>query len=598
MKSFLPRPTCLALSLGLLGGSWSIQAFVPVDETRLPAPTVNAHAIHGASVAADADRVIVGAASALIDGIYSGAAYVFVRENGAWRLEVELTANDPVAFSDFGYAVAIDGNTAVVGAPTDPTHGSFSGAVYVFVREVDGWRQQAKLFPNDPGPWLQFGDPVAIDGDRLVAGAFADSAAAAHSGAAYVFLRNADGDWQQEAKLKAATPQSSAWFGFALDLRGDRIGVGAPFSSTASDQYVGNVTLFERIDDHWTQTDELWVNDPTPYALVGWSVALGDDALLVGAPLASGASAISGAAYLFQRGESGWNQSVRWTPDDASGGEWFGYSVALRGATAAVGASQDSAWQPAGGGVYLFQQEDEEWTPTFELTASDVTAGSQFGYSVAFDGQLLVVGAPFTTVDGFQNAGAAYVFTTVNEPPVNEPPVADASASDTFGIASGSQGATITLDASRSYDPDGDPLEFEWYQGETLLAAGIQVTVVLSVGTHDITLLVSDPTQSATDAILIRVVSVTDAVQALAAKLELSDLPPAQATALRDMLNSAMRALDRHRIVQAVHHLEVFRNHLQVQSGKQIDTATARELEAEVERVLEALTSVQPARWR
>ena len=127
----------------------------------------------GVSVAIKAETVIVGAyLDDFLSNINQGSAYVFVRSGTAWSLQQHLLAGDGAAVDEFGSAVALDGDTAVIGA-WSKTIGSNvqQGAAYVFLRTGTAWTQQAKLSADDGQAQVFFGGSVAISGDSVVAGA-------------------------------------------------------------------------------------------------------------------------------------------------------------------------------------------------------------------------------------------------------------------------------------------------------------------------------------------------------------------------------------------------------------------------------------------
>ena len=123
----------------------------------------------------------------------------------------KLTASDGAVDDYFGTYVAIDGDTAIIGAPRDDNTGAESGAAYIFVRDGGGnWTPQQKITPTDPGATDNFGLSVAISGDTVIVGAPDEDSAttgvnstpdeeATNSGAAYVFQRSGD-VWSQMGK--------------------------------------------------------------------------------------------------------------------------------------------------------------------------------------------------------------------------------------------------------------------------------------------------------------------------------------------------------------------------------------------------------------
>jgi len=132
--------------------------------------------------------------------------------------EAKLLPADGEAGDRFGYAVALDGNTALVGAEASGDNGQFTGSAYVFVRSGAVWTQQAKLLPAEAESSDHFGWSVALQGDRALIGAWGDDDAAPVGGAVYEFTR-ANGVWSETAKLWHPTwetsPSSARWISTA-----------------------------------------------------------------------------------------------------------------------------------------------------------------------------------------------------------------------------------------------------------------------------------------------------------------------------------------------------------------------------------------------
>src|SRR5207249_664971 len=128
--------------------------------------------LFGNAVAISGDTMVVGEGRlALGPNANQGGAFVFRRSGSAWNLEAFLTASDGAANEYFGGSVSISGDTAVIGADHDAVAGSLGqGAAYVFVRSGTAWAQQAKLTAGDRAVNDLFGGSVSIDGDTVVAG--------------------------------------------------------------------------------------------------------------------------------------------------------------------------------------------------------------------------------------------------------------------------------------------------------------------------------------------------------------------------------------------------------------------------------------------
>ena len=149
-------------------------------------------AAFGASVAMEGDYAVVGTSLEDSAGTNAGAVYVYRDTGTEWVIDARIVPADPSAGQGFGGAVAIDGDSIIVGAASDNEQGSTSGSAYIFVRGVNGWTQQAKLLASDGVARDTFGVSVAISGDVAVVGAnmWEDASSGADAGAAYVFRRN------------------------------------------------------------------------------------------------------------------------------------------------------------------------------------------------------------------------------------------------------------------------------------------------------------------------------------------------------------------------------------------------------------------------
>lgn len=240
----------------------------------------------GRSVAFDGDRVVVGDANNPTTMVsYVGGAYVFASDEGGWTREASFTTGDQDLF---GTAVAIDGETVLVGAPFAKPDENQTGAVYAYERADEAWQRQAVLSPADPTDVVydgMFGQAVALDGDTAVVGAPEIPRGA---GRAYVFRRT-DTGWTQKARVSPADIDEGAEFGHSVAVVDETVGVGAPQAHETGRTYVFTA------NDTWTDPLRLTAVDPHEDAEFGAAVALSDTAALVGAPVFRAAS----GAYLF-----------------------------------------------------------------------------------------------------------------------------------------------------------------------------------------------------------------------------------------------------------------------------------------------------------
>lgn len=405
-----------------------------------------------------------------------------------------LEGSNTEASDHFGEAVALsaDGNTLAVGAVWEDSRATGingdqsdnsaenSGAVYVLVRSTAGnWSQQAYIKASNTGgcdcpsedDWPEgdtFGRVVALgaDGNTLAVGApLEDSDAmgvngdqennnAPSAGAVYVFVRDADGAWSQQAYIKASNAERADFFGSSIALSGDTLAVGAHREDSASigidgDQadntlsFAGAAYVFTRDSTgDWLQEAYIKSSREAGYGgpeLFGWSVALSGNTLAVSAPwsshLPNNSAPTAGAVYIFKRDLAGlWAEQTYIKASNTDAGDSFGNSVALSGEWLVVGAPFESSNATGingnqddnsaqSGAVYVFRFDGMNWSQRAYIKASNTEAVDGFGWTVALseNGSSLVVGAPWedsiaTGINGDQNdnnaenSGATYVF--------------------------------------------------------------------------------------------------------------------------------------------------------------------------------------------
>jgi len=337
-----------------------------------------------------------------------GAVYVFIRSGGVWSQQARLTASDGALGSHFGSSVAlsVDGSMALVGA-------SGAEAAYVFTRTGATWTQISKLTASDVSTgW--FGSSVALSRDTttaLVGAYYKTIGANTYQGAAYVFTRSGT-TWSQEAKLISADGVANDNFGYSVALAGDGSTalVGALYKTIGANTRQGAAYTFTRSGTSWTQQAQMTASNGAAYDYFGMSVALSNDGstALIGAYNNS----VYGSAFVYTRSASVWTQQARLAPSYTDSPMYFGNSVALSsdGMTALVGSFYSSVGSISQAGTaYCFTNSSGIWSQQSKLTASDMVAGDEFGYSVALsdDGLNAVVGAPRRN----SITGTAYAFT-------------------------------------------------------------------------------------------------------------------------------------------------------------------------------------------
>jgi hypothetical protein len=246
----------------------------------------------------------------------------------------------------FGFRVALREDTLLVGAPLDDEGAVRSGAAYVYVRDSTSWRMEQRLKAPARVSESRYGTALAIDSQTAVVGAFWENHGGfSRAGAAYVYTRAAGGAWSDGLRLTAPTPRQLAQYGAVVDVQGTTLVVAAPHNplETASN-HNGEVHIYSLAAGGPQQVQTLTAANPLVGDEFGSHVALRDDALLVGAP---GESIEHGSIYMFVRdGAAGFLQSTSSAPVGADAGDYFGYVVAIGDDFAVTGAPQEDSGAP------------------------------------------------------------------------------------------------------------------------------------------------------------------------------------------------------------------------------------------------------------
>lgn len=395
----------------------------------------------GWSVAVSGDTAIAGAWG---DDGGKGSAYIYTRSGDTWTQRAKVTASDGAAGDHFGWAVAISGDTAVVGAIDDADRGMSTGAAYVFTGSGGTWTQQAKLTADDGASGDIFGFSVAISGDTAVVGARNADRAGYWSGSAWVFTRTGT-SWTQQAELASANQAANDWFGFSVAVEGDTALIGA-CTDGDNGAYSGSAFVFTRSGTTWTQEATLTASDGASGDYFGSSVAISGDTAIIGATNDDDSGSNSGSAFVFTRSGATWTQQAKLLASDGASNDGLGDSVALSGDTAVIGARGDADNGLNSGSAFVFNRSGTTWTQNAKLLASDGAASDSFGTSVAISGDTAMVGAYYAANNGIRS-GAVYFF----EPATPTLTLSYAAGADgsivgsaTQAVASGSSGTTVT----------------------------------------------------------------------------------------------------------------------------------------------------------
>jgi CSLREA domain-containing protein len=437
------------------------------QQVYLKASNTGASDFFGTTVAISGDTAVIGASNedssaAGVNGdqgnndtTNAGAAYVFVRHGNTWTQQAYLKASNPDFDDRFGGAVAIAGDTVVVGAQfedsqatgVDGSQGDNSanaaGAAYVFVRTGNVWTQQAYLKASNTDAGDQFGRHVALSGDTVVVGApLEDSNAtgvnsndqanndAMSAGAAYVFVRNGN-NWAQQAYLKASNTDAVDVFANSVATSGDTVVVGADGEDSGATGVNGNqgdnsanaagaAYVFVRAGHTWAQQAYLKASNTERVDSFGDSVAISADTVVIGASFedsngvgvngntqGNNDAMSAGAAYVFVRSGSTWTQQAYLKASNTDAFDQFGKRVAISGDLVAIGASGEDSNATGvngnqgdnsvsfAGATYVFVRSGDIWIQQAYLKSSGTDVDDYFGDALALSGDSVLVGAPF-----------------------------------------------------------------------------------------------------------------------------------------------------------------------------------------------------------
>jgi len=340
----------------------------------------------GQAVAVSGDYAIVGGRQPSSTSLVSpGQAHIFVFDGTTWTVQATLELPTPPDQGDrFGEAVAVEGDTALVGAANEPP--TFAGRVHVYRRSGSVWSEEAVLAPDD-GVFLgSFGASVALSGDWVIVGS---------DQGAYAFQRTGT-TWSQHSKLSGTNSPS----GFFVALSG---------STAVINASQNHVLVFERVGNGWQQQASLASSEPGGGGFFGGALSISGDYIIVGDISAKQTgSDHSGAAYIFERSGSSWVQMAKLESDPPSSKNNFGRSVAISGDYAIVGDDSDADVAPGSGAVYVYRRKGAGWLQLEKIVASDAAIFDWFGNPVAIDGFGFSPRA-ITAAQGHNYSGAAYV---------------------------------------------------------------------------------------------------------------------------------------------------------------------------------------------
>ncbi|QQS58946.1 FG-GAP repeat protein [Candidatus Peregrinibacteria bacterium] len=378
----------------------------------------------GAAMAMEGDTLVVGADATedfFTSNLGVGAVYVFEKIGGVWTETQKLTASDGNDNDHFGNSIALSGNTMFISAMTKEvgTHQS-EGAVYVFEKIGGVWTETQKLTASDPYEINHFfGDSVAFDGGNYAVISAPWTPIYAVHGDAYVFEK-IGGVWIEVQKLQASNGFNGDHFGIEVAMSGETIAI-TSWNATPSGNatYSGAIYIFTRnaTTGVWEETQEVAPSTSSPGQGFGLAMNIKGNTLIAGAPFyKEGTTGDAGRVTVFQKQSGNFVETQILSPSSPTTGRKFGSSVAFENNTLLVGAYGDST--PKGserGSAYQFELSGGTWSQQEKFYASDGAYQDRFGGRVVLSQGEAVVSAPLDDDKG-TSSGSAYFLGTISTP--------------------------------------------------------------------------------------------------------------------------------------------------------------------------------------
>lgn len=321
---------------------------------------------------------------------------------------IKVAPNDCQSEDQFGRAVDVFGNHAIVGAYGNDDRADNAGAAYMLHFDGHIWQPFQKLSAIDGNEYDFFGCSVAIDSNLAIIGAYGDDDHGNNSGSSYIFAKDDDDFWYELTKLKAQDSKSQDYFGSSVDISGNYMIVGA-YGAQDNGSHSGAAYIFVRDNNGIYQQQKLIIGDAEPFDYFGYSVSISGDYAIIGAYGKSYHGEKSGAAYIFKRIGRRWRQFIKLVPYDGAKNDYFGRSVSISGQYAIVGAIGKDDFGKDAGAAYIFKRSGYYWYRYKKIIPNNLSHNYCFGTSVNISNNLAIVGALGDNMNGIRT-GAAYVY--------------------------------------------------------------------------------------------------------------------------------------------------------------------------------------------
>ncbi len=406
----------------------------------------------GTSVAVDGIYTVVGSPLDDAGATDSGVVKVYHTNTGA--LLHTIANPEPASGDQFGFSVSVSGARVVVGAWQDDTGASNAGSAYVYDLS-SGTPTLPSLVLNNPAPASadQFGNSVSISGGKVAVGAYTDDAGASNAGSAYVYDLDGPNPTVPLLTLNNPSPATGDSFGWSLGISGSRVIIGVHADDTGATD-AGSAYIYDLLSGT-PQTPVHTLNSPAATAndFFGWTVAISGMRAVVGAYGDDTGASNTGRAFIYDLASGTPSAPVHSLSNPApASSDNFGYSVFISGTNVVVGAYRDDAGATDAGSAYVYDlTSGTPDLPAHTLNNPGPILTDSFGNAVCASGSRIVVGANLDNA-GATDAGSAYIYDLTSGTPtvptasLNSP---GSSIDDRFGIGTAISGTRTVIGMPR-----------------------------------------------------------------------------------------------------------------------------------------------------
>ncbi|GLR18809.1 FG-GAP repeat protein [Portibacter lacus] len=367
----------------------------------------------GNAVSISGNYAIAGARNASVgNNNGQGKVYLFTKNGDHWLDGLFKTSSDGSAGDYFGSAVSISNDYALIGAPGKDVGGNAEqGKAYIFKKNNGSWAEESSLVSSDGTISDNFGSSLSISGDYAIIGApYKTVGSNEFQGKAYIFKR--DGMiWSEHAILTAPDGMEYDQFGSEVSISGDYVIIGVEGKDVGSNTNQGKAYIFKRSGSAWNLQSELLASNETAYSFFGSAVSISGDYASVTYFDYSVGEFGQGKVCVYKRSGTSWNEQVCIIDANGADIDQFGSSLSMSGDHLVIGASQKNVLNNSNQGKgFIYKRSGSLWSEQAGVVSSDGKAGDFFGFSVAIDGNNVIIGSTNKDVNGNIDQGKVYFY--------------------------------------------------------------------------------------------------------------------------------------------------------------------------------------------